>query len=72
MEEKLKISTSQTETVEAGVSRAHAQNSADASQASKTRSNEENKLKNDLALDLNELQASAPSRYHPRGISKWR
>jgi transcription termination factor Rho len=59
MDEKLRDSTSQTETVEAGVSRAHTQNAADASQASKTRSNEENKLKNDLALDLNELQESS-------------
>lgn len=69
MDEKLRDSTSQTETVEAGVSRAQTQNAADASQASKTRSNEENKsatadssggeLKNDLALDLNELQESS-------------
>jgi transcription termination factor Rho len=59
MEEKLKVSTSQTETVEAGVSPAHTQSAADASQASKTRSNEENKLKSDLALDLNELQESS-------------
>jgi transcription termination factor Rho len=56
MEEKLKVSTSQTETVEAGVSPAHTQNAADASQASKMRSNEEEKLKTGLALDLNELQ----------------
>jgi transcription termination factor Rho len=69
MDEKLRDSTSQTETVEAGVSRAQTQNAADASQPSKTRSNEENKsatadssggeLKNDLALDLNELQESS-------------
>ena len=59
MEEKLKISTSQTETVEAGVSPARTQSAADASQARKTRSNEENKLKTDLALDLNELQESS-------------
>jgi transcription termination factor Rho len=59
MEEKLKVSTSQTETVEAGVSPAHTQNAADASQASKMRSNEEDKLKTDLALDLNELQESS-------------
>src|SRR4029450_4790942 len=56
MDEKLRAPTSQTETVEAGVSRAHVKNRAHASKASKTRSNEENKLKNDLALDLNELQ----------------
>jgi len=59
MEEKLKVSTPQTETVEAGVSPAHNQSAADASQASKIGSNEENKLKTDLALDLNELQESS-------------
>jgi transcription termination factor Rho len=59
MEEKLKVSTSQTETVEAGVAPVHTQSAADASQASKMRSNEENKLKSDLALDLNELQESS-------------
>jgi transcription termination factor Rho len=58
MEEKLKVSTSQIETVEAGVSPAHTQTAADASQASKMRSHDENKLKTDLALDLNELQKS--------------
>jgi transcription termination factor Rho len=69
MEEKLKVSTSQTETVEAGVSPARTQSAADASQASKTRSNEENKsatddssggeLKTELTFDLNELQESS-------------
>jgi transcription termination factor Rho len=59
MEEKLKVSTSQTETVEAGVSPAGTQSAADASQASRTRSDEENKLKTGLALDLNELQESS-------------
>jgi transcription termination factor Rho len=59
MEEKVKVSTSQTETVEAGVSPAHNQSAADASQASKMGSNEENELKTDLALDLNELQESS-------------
>ena len=59
MEEKLRDSTSQTETVEAGVLRAHTQNAAEPSQSPKTRSNEENKLKSDLALDLNELQESS-------------
>jgi len=59
MDEKLRDSTSQTETVEAGVLRAHTQNAADASQTSRTRSDEENKLKTDLALDLNELQESS-------------
>ena len=59
MEEKLKVSTSQTETVEAGVSPAHTQTAPDASQASKTRSNEKDKLKTGLALDLNELQESS-------------
>src|SRR5437773_10653591 len=72
MEEKLKVSTSQTETVEAGVSPARTQSAADASQASKTRSNEENKsatedsfggeLKTELVLDLNELQESSSER----------
>jgi transcription termination factor Rho len=56
MEEKLKVSTPQTETVEAGVSPADTQSAADASQASTMRSNQENKLKTDLALDLNDLQ----------------
>ena len=59
MEEKLKVSTSQAETVEAGVSPADAQSAADAAQTSRTRSDEENKLKTDLALDLNELQESS-------------
>jgi transcription termination factor Rho len=59
MEEKLKVSAPQTEAVEAGVSPAHNQSAADASQASKMGSNEENKLKTDLALDLNELQESS-------------
>jgi transcription termination factor Rho len=59
MEEKVKVSTSQTETVEAGVSPAHNQSAAGASQASKMGSNKENKLKTDLALDLNELQESS-------------
>ena len=59
MEEKLKVSTSQAETVEAGVSPADAQSAADASQTSRKRSDEENKLKTDLALDLNELQESS-------------
>jgi transcription termination factor Rho len=59
MEEKLKVSTPQTETVKAGVSAAHTQSAADASQASTMRSNQENKLKTDLALDLNDLQESS-------------
>jgi transcription termination factor Rho len=59
MEEKLKGSTSRTETMEADVSTAHSQSSADASQPMGTRSNEERKLKTDLALDLNELQESS-------------
>src|SRR6266511_5734450 len=59
MEEKLKGSTSQTETIEAGVSTDHSQSSAEAPQSMGTRSNEERKLKTDLALDLNELQESS-------------
>jgi len=59
MEEKLKGSTSRTETMEADVSTAHSQSSAEAPQSMGTRSNEERKLKTDLALDLNELQESS-------------
>ncbi len=59
MEEKLKVSTSQTETVEAGVSPAHTQSAAEVPQSSGMRSNEERKSKTDLALDLNELQESS-------------
>ncbi|PYL63986.1 MAG: hypothetical protein DMF20_11420, partial [Verrucomicrobia bacterium] len=69
MGEKLKISTSQTETIEADVSSAHSQGAAKAPLSSTARSNEERKsapadspsgeLKTDLALDLNELQESS-------------
>ncbi len=59
MEEKLKGSTSQTETIEAGVSTDHSQSAPEAAQSSGIRSNEERKLKTDLALDLNELQESS-------------
>jgi transcription termination factor Rho len=59
MEEKLKASTSQTETMEAGASPAHAQSAADAPQSSRMRSNEDRKLKTELALDLNKLQESS-------------
>ena len=59
MEEKLKSSTSRTETMEADVSTAHSQDSAEAPHSMGTRSNEERKLKTDLALDLNELQESS-------------
>jgi transcription termination factor Rho len=59
MEEKLKGSTSQTETIEAGASPAHTQSAAEAPRSSEMRSNEERKLKADLALDLNELQESS-------------
>src|SRR5947208_7323614 len=69
MDEKLKISTSQTETIEAGVSPAHSQSAGKAPSSSTARSNEERKsapadspsgeLKTDLALDLNELQESS-------------
>lgn len=59
MEEKLKVSPSQRETVEAGVSRANAQSAAEVPQASGRLSNEERKLKTNLALDLNELQESS-------------
>jgi transcription termination factor Rho len=59
MEEKLKVSTSQTETVEEGVSPAHRQSAAEVPQSSGMRSDEERKSKTDLALDLNELQESS-------------
>ena len=59
MEEKLKGSTSRTETMEADALTAHSQSSAEAPHSMGTRSNEERKLKTDLALDLNELQESS-------------
>jgi transcription termination factor Rho len=59
MEEKLKSSTSRTETMEADVSTAQSQDSVEAPHSMGTRSNEERKLKTDLALDLNELQESS-------------
>jgi transcription termination factor Rho len=59
MEEKLKGLTSRTETMEADVSTAHSQSSAEAPQPMGTRSNEGRKLKTDLALDLNDLQESS-------------
>lgn len=59
MEEKLKGSTSRTETMEADVSTAHSQSSTEAPQSTGTRSNEERKLKTDFALDLNKLQDSS-------------
>jgi transcription termination factor Rho len=69
MEEKLKISTSQTETVERQVSPARVNSVGKAPQSSPMRSNEERKsasldsssgeLKTDLALDLNRLQESS-------------
>jgi transcription termination factor Rho len=59
MEEKLKGSTSQTETMEADALTAHSQSSAEAPHSMGTHSNEERKLKTDLALDLNELQESS-------------
>ena len=69
MDEKLKIPTSQTETIEAGVSSASNQSAADPPLSSTMRSNEDRKpvtadssggeFKTDLALDLNELQESS-------------
>jgi transcription termination factor Rho len=59
MEEKLRVSPSQRETVEAGVSRANAQSAAEVPQPSGRPSNEECKLKTNLRLDLNELQESS-------------
>ena len=65
MEEKLKSSTSRTETMEADVSTAHSQDSVEAPHSMGTRSNEERKLKTDLALDLNELQESSGEKLEP-------
>ena len=59
MEEKLKGSTSRAETMEADALTAHSQSSAEAPHSMGTHSNEERKLKTDLALDLNELQESS-------------
>ena len=69
MEEKVKVSTSQTETVEAEVSPAHVDGADDVPESSGMRSNEEHKstpansprgeLKSDVALDLNNLQESS-------------
>ncbi len=56
MDEKLKGSTSQTETMEPGVSPAQTPHTAEA--PSRMPSNEERNLKTDLALDLNGLQDS--------------
>jgi len=59
MEEKLKVSTSRRETVEAEAFPARTDSTADTSPGSNTRANEEDKLKTELALDLNELQESS-------------
>jgi transcription termination factor Rho len=59
MDEKLKVSTSQTETVEAAMSPTHNQSVADASQSSQTQSIEEGKSKTHITLDLNELQEAS-------------
>jgi transcription termination factor Rho len=69
MQEKVKVSTSQTETVEAEVSPAHVDSTGDVPKSSGMRSNEEHRsapadssrgeLKSDLALDLNKLQESS-------------
>ena len=58
MEEKLKGSTSQTETMEPG-SPAQTRSAAEAPQSSRMSSNDERNLKTDPALDLNELQESS-------------
>jgi transcription termination factor Rho len=69
MEERLKTSTSRTETVEAGspqrirpvadVSPEHSQNATDGPQSSRMRSTEDSKSRADLTLDVNELQESS-------------
>jgi transcription termination factor Rho len=58
MEEKLKGSTSQTETMEPG-SPAQTRSAAEAPQSSRMSSNDERNLKTDPGLDLNELQESS-------------
>ncbi len=69
MEEKVKVSTSQTETVERGISSAHLQSAAEVPQTPEMLSKEERKSatedssrgesRTDLALDLNALQESS-------------
>jgi transcription termination factor Rho len=71
MEEKLKVSTSQTRTVEREVSPAHVQSVADVPESSEVQSNDEHKSapadssrrvsesRTDLALDLNALQEAS-------------
>jgi len=69
MDEKLKISTAQTETMEARIPAAHSQSAADAPLSSTMRSSKHRKsatadssggeLKSDLSLDLNKLQKSS-------------
>ena len=59
MEEKLKGSASHTETMESGILPPQSQSTAEASQPSMMRSNEERSLKTDLALNLNKLQESS-------------
>jgi len=69
MEEKLKVSTSQTEAVERGVLPAHAEGAAEVPESSEMRPNNERKsapadsprseLKSGRALDLNALQESS-------------
>jgi len=59
MEEKLRGSTSQIEDVEPGVSAVDLQSEAEVPQSSAMQSNEERKLRTDLALDLNRLQDSS-------------
>ena len=51
--------------MEADVSTAHSQDSVEAPHSMGTRSNEERKLKTDLALDLNELQESSGEKLEP-------
>ncbi len=59
MEEKLKVSTSETETVAPGVPPSRTQSAAEDSESSSIRSNEGAKSKTDLEVDLNKLQKSA-------------
>jgi transcription termination factor Rho len=59
MDEKVRDSSSLTETVEAGVSRGHTQNAADASRSSKARASDDGTPRTGLTLNLNDLQEAS-------------
>jgi len=58
MEEKLKVSASETENSAAGIPHVEVQSGAEVPGSFATRSSEERKLRSDLSLDINELQES--------------